>query len=272
MDHEALRELAAGAALDDLGPDERRELDRHLATCAACRALSADLDGVLGDLALIAPAMRPPAALRTSVLGALREPADLALASTAAAGVIAFPSASGDAGRDRTSDGAGPVIRWGGLAVAAVFLIATVGLGARTLQLSDDVAVANVALAEARAELAARQAAVALVANPGHVTVALHAEPIAPAAIATVTFQPGTDQAYLMADGLPATPDGKVYQLWYADAAGVHALGTFHHDGQGPFVAPFGVDLDASAAAMVTLEPEGGAVGEPGPQVIFGEL
>jgi hypothetical protein len=75
-----------------------------------------------------------------------------------------------------------------------------------------------------------------------------------------------------MADRLPATPDGMVYQLWYADAAGVHALGTFRHDGEGPLLARFGVDLGSSAAAMVTLEPEGGAVGEPGPQVVFGEL
>ena len=44
------------------------------------------------------------------------------------------------------------------------------------------------------------------------------------------------------------------------------------YDGRGPFVAPFGVDLADGAAAMVTLEPMGGATGEPGPQVVFGEL
>jgi hypothetical protein len=85
-------------------------------------------------------------------------------------------------------------------------------------------------------------------------------------------FRPGTTESYLLANDLPATPAGQVYQLWFADTAGVHALGTFHHDGEGPFVAPFGVDLGSSAAAMVTLEPEGGAVGEPGPQVVFGEF
>jgi hypothetical protein len=37
-------------------------------------------------------------------------------------------------------------------------------------------------------------------------------------------------------------------------------------------VVPVGVDLAGSSAAMVTLEPTGGAVGEPGPQVVFGEL
>ena len=30
---------------------------------------------------------------------------------------------------------------------------------------------------------------------------------------------------------LPPTPAGQVYQLWFADAAGVHPLGTFTFDG-----------------------------------------
>ena len=40
-----LTELAAGAALDDLDPRERAELDAHVATCAACHALVVELDG-----------------------------------------------------------------------------------------------------------------------------------------------------------------------------------------------------------------------------------
>ncbi len=66
---------------------------------------------------------------------------------------------------------------------------------------------------------------------------------MAPDALARVVFRPGTTDAFLMATELPATPAGHVYQLWVADAAGVHALGTFRHDGRGAFIAPFGVDL-----------------------------
>ena len=164
------------------------------------------------------------------------------------------------------------IARWGSLAAAAVFAIVAVGLAAQNQRLDEQVAAANAALAEAQVQLLARQAAVAVAADPGTVTVALHSEPVAPTADAVVMFRPGTTEAYLLANDLPATPTGQVYQLWFADAAGVHALGTFHHDGEGPFVAPFGVDLASSAAAMVTLEPEGGAVGEPGPQVVFGEF
>lgn len=278
MDHATLHELAAGAALDDLDPSERGQLDDHLTTCSSCRRLSAELDDVVGELALVAPALHPPAELRGQVLAAIHQSAGprltLVPAATAAGSVRTRSStvaptitpADGHPAR-RTA-----VTRWAGLAAAAVFAFAAVGLGVQNQQLSEEAAAANVALAEANAELGARQAAVAVALDPAHVTVTLHAEPVAAAANAVVMFRPGTTDAYLMATELPATPAGQVYQLWFADAAGVHALGTFHHDGQGPFVAPFGVDLASSAAAMVTLEPEGGAVGEPGPQVVFGEF
>ena len=72
IDHTSLSELAAGAALDDLDPLERGALDAHLATCARCRSLVVDLEDVLGDLALVAPPMRPPASLRRGILAQLR--------------------------------------------------------------------------------------------------------------------------------------------------------------------------------------------------------
>lgn len=108
--------------------------------------------------------------------------------------------------------------------------------------------------------------------NPQHVTVALAAEPAAPNANAVVVFVPGTDSSYLVAENLPATPSGHGYQLWYADAAGVHGLQTVAYDGNGTFVVPLAVDLSSSTAVMVTLEETGGAKGTPGEQVVFGEL
>ena len=47
---------------------------------------------------------------------------------------------------------------------------------------------------------------------------------------------------------------------------------TVSFDGSGTFVAPIGVDLAGSTAVMITLEESGGAINEPGPQVVFGEL
>jgi len=281
MDHAQLRELAAGNAIDDLDAGEAAELRDHLAACGPCRALTDDLDRLVGELGLLAPSMHPPAELRHQVLGAIRAEGRPVLTLMAPAGAVGLTTAvepamaasrdpaEGSIGRTGRRD---TMLRWTGLAAAAAFAIVAVGLGIQNRQLSQDIAATSLALVEARAELQTRQAAVAVAADPNHRTVALHAEPIAPDSTSVVMYRPGTADAVLMATGLPPTPADHVYQLWFADTSGVHALGTYQFDGVGPFVAPFGVDLSSSAAAMITLEPIGGAVGEPGPQVAFGEL
>lgn len=260
LDHAALRELAAGAALDDLDGDELVALTSHLSTCAPCRGLQAELDDVMGDLALIAPTLHAPASLRADVMAALREPPRYADAPVRPAAPQSI---------------AGPRFRigtWMALGAAAVLGVAAVGLGSQVARLGGELASAQAAAADAQQQLQARQAAIAVIADPTHVTAPLEPDELAPGTTAMVVFTPGTTDAYLMAVDLPATPADHVYQLWFADDAGVHPLGTFHHDGEGAFVAGFGVDLASSAAAMVTLEPEGGAQGEPGPQVVFGEF
>lgn len=268
MDHGPLRLLAAGAALDDLDVAERADYDRHLAGCAACQALAADLDDVVADLALVAPTVAPPDSLRGDVLAALKRPSTaIAAESRERPPLRALPAPV-----PTSLSALRRAAFWASAGIAAVLGIVAVGLGAQTVRLNEQVAAANALAAEAQAKIATREAAIALIADPAHETASLQAEPVAPVASAIVVYRPGSTDAYLMAMDLPATPVGQVYQLWVADDAGVHALGTFHFDGQGAFVAPFGVDLGGSAAAMVTLEPEGGAQGEPGPQVVFGEI
>lgn len=265
MDHALIQQFAAGAALDDLDRAERGELDRHLAGCMTCARLAVDLESVVADLALAVPDVRPPSSLRSSVLSALREPGP---------STPAF-----------IDDKSGPLRRTarpprlamaGSLGLAAAFGVVALGLGARSVQLTDQIEAvrsADVAAAEvAHAKVATREAALALLGDPAHLAANLHAEGAVPAASAFVVYLPGSTDAYVMAMNLPPTPAGQVYQLWVADAAGVHPLGTFQFDGQGAFVAPFGVDLAGSSAAMITLEAEGGAHGEPGPQVVFGEV
>ena len=182
------------------------------------------------------------------------------------------PTSLDEARRRRAT---GPGFRRPSLALvglAAAFAIAAAGFGARSFALQGDLDRAGTEVAALEARLAGSGAVMAAAMDPRHVTVALHAEPLAPAAAAMVVYVPGTSHAYLVADHLPATPAGHGYQLWYADAAGVHPLQTVPFDGDGAFVAPLGVDLSGAAAVMVTLEDERGATGEPGPQVIIGEI
>jgi len=283
MDHGTYRQLAAGAVLDDLDQAEMVALDVHRATCHDCRDLLDGLGGVAFDLALAAPQRRPPPALRDAVLASVRAPArSLAptlptplpgLAASEVAAPLDRPSTIADLQREARRL---RVVSFGGLAAAAVLAIMVIGLGVRSAQLSDDVATARADMATARGDIASQNVtmsgAMAVALDPSHVTASLHAEPVAPTASAVVVYRPGTADAYLMVTGLPATPAGAVYQLWVADAAGLHALGTFDFDGRGAFVAPFAHDLGDASAAMVTIEPAGGSVGAPGPQVVFGEL
>jgi anti-sigma factor RsiW len=280
---EAARLLAAGAVLDDLEPEERAAYAAHRAACGACERLERELDAVLADLALAVPERVPPPGL----LGDIRRilagesgsgPGRLALATAAPAAGAVPPAALKATPQAPWAAVSLPSRRLSrlplaaSLAAAAVFAVVAAGLGVRTLHLGDELGAARAQVASLEVALAGQADAVTVALNPAHVTVALHAEPVAPTAEAAVVYVPGTATAWLVARNLPATPAGHGYQLWYADSGGVHPLQTVSWDGAGTFVAPIGVDLAGSAAVMVTLESSGGASGEPGPQVVFGEL
>lgn len=276
MSHRAFRELAAGAALEDLEAAEEAELEDHLATCAPCRRDARELVDVASLVALAAPTRRPPATLKRVVLAAVAtagspppaailrtfpEPVDPAAAAAARASATARQSA----------------LRWrvaGIVALAAVITLA-VTTGAMIIEnraLDSRLATTSEQRDAAVARLAASAAAMSVVLAPDHATVALHAEALAPRAVAYVVYRPGASDAWLMATGLPAPPAGSVYQLWAADAAGLRAGPTFTCDATGPCFASFGMDLRGMSAAMVTLEPAGGRSKSPGPEVVFGEL
>ena len=255
-DHDEILPLLAGEALGGLDDEEERRLRAHRSTCDRCAADALSLAQVEVDLALTAPARRPPPDLGARIMAA-------ALASdTTPVGEAVVVA---DAHDPRVPAGATGRHWWSpprvAVAIGAFGLIVVLAFGS------------FVAGERSRldAQIAEQAALIAVLADPDHVESPLTADDDSNID-AMAVYSPGTTDAFVMATGLPATPADHVYQLWSADAAGVHALGTFTFDGHGTFVAPFGVDLSAANAAMVTLEPTGGAVGEPGPQVVFGEL
>ena len=277
MSHRAFRELAAGAALEDLEASEADELADHLAACATCRRDARDLVDVASLVALAAPARRPPATLKRVVLAAvatagspapaallrsIREPIDPA-ASAAAARASAKARTSG--------------LRWRTAGIVAFAAVITLAVTTGTMIVENRALDSRLAMTleqrdAAVARLATSAAAMSVVLAPDHATVALHPEALAPRAVAYVVYRPGASDAWLMATGLPAPPAGSVYQLWAADAAGLRAGPTFTCDATGPCFASFGMDLRGMTAAMVTLEPAGGPAKSPGPEVVFGEL
>jgi Anti-sigma-K factor rskA, C-terminal/Putative zinc-finger len=300
MDHRAFRELAAGAALDDLDPAERASLDDHLAACSDCRDEARELVDVAGLLTFAVPQRRPPASLRGGVLAAIAasegRPVGVPAAALAYAGAapIAAPALAAPAlaapatpSLPLAPTGAADVIEidvlrreraryrrlsFAGLAAAAALAIAVGALGTTAAGLNGRLEETAAERDAAVAQLARTDEAMTVVLAPDHATAVLTPEPMAAQANVYVVYRPGTTEAWLMAENLPPTPPGSVYQLWSADAAGVHGLTTFTCEASQACLAPFGVDLGDAKATMITLEPAGGAVGEPGPQVAFGEL
>lgn len=261
MSHDDHRLLAAGAALGDLNAEEWRSQTEHALCCAECTRLGVELRASLADLSLLAPRHAPPLGLRADVLAAVRAEADVARPSGLAATPV--PLASRRARRGSL---------FAAVSLAAVLGVVALGLGATAARLNGDLDQARAEAATLRAEATGSAALMAALADPAHRTAKLQAEALAPAAAAVVVYVPGTTEAWLVVDHMPATPAGRTYQVWYADASGAHPLETATWSGRGVMVAPVAVDLAHSAAVMVTLEPAGGATGEPGPQVVFGEL
>jgi predicted anti-sigma-YlaC factor YlaD len=262
MDHGTVRELAAGAALDDLEPVERLVLETHLASCPACRDEAREVAMAAGMLALAAPRRTPPDALRASVLAAVGASAS---SRSGDAAVVQLPPAPRRRSAVRRAS-------FAALALAAALAVAVGALGATVSGLRSDLAAATSQRDAALARLAAGDAAMATALARGHATATLTPSPIAAGATVSVVYRPGTADAWLVGDGLPATPAGDVYQLWAADLAGIHPLTTFTCDGTSPCIASYGADLASARATMITLEPGGGSRGEPGPQVAFGKL
>ncbi len=260
MDHRAYRELAAGDAMGDLSRVERLRFRVHALRCKPCAALRRDLDDTTATLSLAPVQRRAPAALWEAILRSIA--ADRRSAAPPEPGAVTIRGVT-----RRLGAGTFAVA-----AIVAVLAVAVVGLGLRTVELSDRLATADANAGALAARIAAQQGAMAVALDPRHATASLDALPPAAGSSATVVYTPGSSAAYLVAQHLPATPADRVYQLWYADGAGVHPLATFTSDGSGVIVVPFGTDLAGKKAAMVTLEPTGGATGAPGPQMLFGPL
>lgn len=265
--HDPFVQLVAGRELGGLDDAEAIELDHHLVSCVRCAGQARAFGDTMAGLALLAPARHPPQSLRGSIMTAIR-----------AVTPVPDPVPSRPAA---VVDGEGSSWRrWAvrywprpvTVGLVAALVIVSLGAWLGMSNLRSTVGQQRTTLAGAQHQLALQGAATAVALDPGHVTAALTPDAIAPAMVAQVIYRPGTEEAYLVADHVPATPTGKVYQLWYADGAGVHPLSTVAFDGTGVLIVPFSVDLGGKAAAMVTLESVGGAQGAPGPQLAFGDL
>lgn len=236
-----IHELAAAYALDALGPKELRRFKRHLDRCEPCayevRMLS--IDTVRLGRAAAAPA---PPQMRARVLTVARMTAQ-EQAPAGARPAAVRPAARPAPARPR-SRGVRPRLRL--TAVAAAFCLgAAVMLGVAYQRTSAELDRERAAAAAVNQVLAAPDAAARTGSD-------------AQGRGITAVVSTSLHRAVVTTHGLPAAPDGKVYQLWLMgeSSSSVRSAGLLP-DGGGPVVAT--ALNDRSTAFAVTLEPDGGS-------------
>lgn len=218
--------LVGAYAIDALDDGERAEFERHLAECAACRA---EVDGLREAAALIGTtsATAPPEGLRDRVL------ADIAK-------VRPLPPVT----ERETAPAATPRRRFRPrlLAAAAAALVVLGGGAVVVDQVTDDSSQGQQPTAADRIRAAGDAQTFTQAVDGG--------------GRATVIRSRRLNQAVVVTDGMPAAPDGKVYELWLV-----------HGDDMVPAgLMPNGVhevllegDPATAGGFGITVEPDGGS-------------
>lgn len=296
MNHDDYREMLALDALDALDADDRRALGEHLSTCAECRAEADEMRGVAAMLAHTVAPVPASDQLRARIL------ASIGTHVAATTGGITHPPADGAA--NASSVGASNVLAFekkpregrhlmmsraafasGAIAASLVIVALSVALAlvwarsnrmqAELARLSARVNQTEQQLTEERRTLAQERETSALLTAPDARLAALAGTEAAPAARATLAFDPRTGRALLLASGLPPAPAGKAYQLWFIAGQRPPMPGkAFTTDTQGHATLsdqapPEGFDAKIFA---VTLEPAGGVPAPTGAKYLVGSV
>jgi anti-sigma-K factor RskA len=282
MDHQAIKDLLPLAALDRLEPDETRALEEHLrAGCDECEAELRELREAAASLAL---SLEPESSEAESQEGSEERIWERLEARLRGAGPQS-DRAAGAKEADRSRRPArGRVGAW--RAATAVMAAGIVGIAIYAGQMSDRMRRASEENQEQLRAMNSRVAGLSAEIRRAHVEVGalqrvladrLRLEkvlsapdlrltrlaPLAPApgANAIVAVSATNKAAVFQAAGLPATPAGKTYELWWITREhGPVAAGLFQAEDGHPVVAPVALPPPGEHVLLsaVTLEPAGG--------------
>ena len=263
MEHQVYQQLLVPHSLDALEVSEARELEAHLETCAECRAELVALRDGAALLAYAAEPATPGPEVRARILESVRA--------------------------KRTGDTPGAVLtgrvvplkpraNWNvwtmGLRLAAglaflALLIGLVVLWRREVKLRQEIVQLDHQLNNQQHELArdrdvlARQReALALLNSPDAKRLELAGSQTAQNARGSFVYDQKTGKAVLLADGLPATPADKAYELWFIPKGHSPVPGRiFTVDSSGHALLPEQMPVDAmqNAVIAITLEPKRGS-------------
>ncbi|MGW3864601.1 anti-sigma factor [Streptomyces sp. NPDC005047] len=227
-----LHTLTGAYALDALEEEERFAFERHLAGCESCGQEVRELTATAARLGLAASLPAPPG-LKVQVMGRVAE-------------VRQQPPDSPDSAS--ASRRRGRVMRW----ALAACLAGVAALGGTTLWQYQRAEEAGHEAREARAE--ADRVARVLSAPDARVASA----DVDGAGRGSVVVSRGQDEAVFITSSMAEPPEGKVYQLWFADGDRMRPAGLMNPSRTDQSV-PMTGSVGAASAVGVTLEPAGGS-------------
>jgi anti-sigma-K factor RskA len=240
-ERERLEETLASYALGALADTEAQDVARHLTTCAACRALAAELGTAAALLPLACDAVEPAPDLKGRILAAVeaeregpRQPSGLPLPPE--------PPTAREPGAGPVRPRSRPWTRTPWTLATAALLLVCLGLGAWNLQLRQE---------------RSRQAEQLALYQTARQTWALAGTSAVPLLLVRGLPPPGPDRSYqvwLIRDGRPAS--ARVLPA----GAGIER--------------PIELEqpLTGAQTVAITNEPAGGSPGPTGPILLAGEL
>lgn len=244
-------DLAAPYVLDALPDEERALYERHLETCAECRSEIMELRQVVGVLPLAPEMVDPPESLKHNLLEAVQRDEPHRPSLTALPGGAAAP------GRR--------VPRFSGWVYASVAALLIAALGVWNIRLQQTVQDQRAALTFERSVAAQLTRGASVMRVPG--------TSAAPSAEAAMVQPAHGGNAYFIVAGLPQTPGGKVYQLWFVRGKTPRSAAVFRYQGSDAEIVRLPMRASGYQLAAVTVEPgPHGSRLPTGPKVILGAL
>ena len=263
MVHEDYKEMLPSRALSTLDSGDSVALNEHLLVCAECRRELETWEATASLLSLSATPMEPSASVRERILKQVRDEHRTQTIENTDARVVPF------APRSRAMS----------YGLIAAGLVCTLLIGwIAILSRQNRAAMAELQkvteqIRAKEAELTREREIVAILTGPGSKLTSLVATTSVSGARATLAYDP-KGQALLVAEGLPAAPAGKGYQLWVIVGNKPLPGHVFNTDasGKGTMRDRMPSGIDDKTIFAITMENSSGESSPTSPILLRSEL
>ncbi|MFI5107032.1 MAG: anti-sigma factor, partial [Terriglobales bacterium] len=261
LEHQEYQDLLALHALDALASAEARGLEDHLGTCAQCRVELVEMREAAGLLAHAAAPAEPGDEVRARILANAPAESPPQRPPATSANVVVMPP--------RVSKLWPNLLRLAAAIAFVTLLVVVIVFWRRDVKSRQEIAqlarqlnTQQHELVRDRDVLARQREALALLNSPNAKKMELKAGQTAQNARGSFVYDEKTGRGILLAEGLPATPADKAYELWFIPKDHSPMAGRiFTVDSSGHAMLPEQMPPEAMGKSVIaiTLEPKKGS-------------